>query len=108
MFDRRNRQPDHRPQGHRASVPALEFAGVVRLRERGLVHGCGKTLCYSRPMILDSLCITSWRARPVSFTSLMTLYESNFIRLQALVGDVRRHVGSKVSSVAGDCDLHLE
>jgi len=59
-------------------------------------------------MILDSLCITSWRARPVSFTSLMTLYESNFIRLQALVGDVRRHQGSKVSSVAGDCDLHLE
>jgi uncharacterized protein len=59
-------------------------------------------------MILDSLCITSWRARPVSFTSLMTLYESNFIRLQALMGDVRKHVGSKLSSVAGDCDLHLE
>jgi uncharacterized protein len=59
-------------------------------------------------MILDSLCITSWRARPVSFTSLMTLYESNFIRLQALAGDVRRHAGSKLSRVAGDCDLQLE
>src|SRR5215212_5230422 len=59
-------------------------------------------------MILDSLCVTSWRARPVSFTSLMTLYESNFIRLQALVGDVRRHSGSKVSARPGDCDLHFE
>jgi uncharacterized protein len=59
-------------------------------------------------MILDSLVITSWRARPVSFTSLMTLYESNFIRLQALVGDVRRHTGSKVSRVDGNCDLHFE
>jgi uncharacterized protein YqiB (DUF1249 family) len=59
-------------------------------------------------MILDSLCITSWRARPVSFVSLMTLYESNFIRLQGLLGDVRRHHGSKVSRIAGDCDLHLQ
>jgi uncharacterized protein len=58
-------------------------------------------------MILDSLCITSWRARPASFVSLMTLYESNFIRLQALVGDIRRHEGSKVSCSTGDCDLHL-
>ena len=40
-------------------------------------------------MLLDSLCITSWRARPVSFVSLMSLYESNYLRLQALVGDVR-------------------
>jgi uncharacterized protein len=60
-----------------------------------------------KPMILDSLCITSWRARPASFVSLMTLYESNFIRLQALVGDIRRHEGSKVSCSTGDCDLHL-
>jgi len=59
-------------------------------------------------MILDSLCITSWRARPVSFASLMTLYESNFIRLRALVGDVRKHLGSNVSSVVGDCELHLD
>jgi uncharacterized protein YqiB (DUF1249 family) len=58
-------------------------------------------------MLLDHLCITSWRARPVSFVSLMTLYESNYLRLRALVGDVRRHVGEQVSRVAGDCDLHL-
>jgi hypothetical protein len=59
-------------------------------------------------MIVDSLCVTTWRARPVSFVSLMTLYESNYIRLRALVGDVRSLAGRRVSRVAGDCDLHLE
>lgn len=59
-------------------------------------------------MLLDHLCITSWRARPVSFVSLMSLYESNYLRLRELVGDVRRHEGQQVSSVRGDCDLHLE
>jgi uncharacterized protein len=58
-------------------------------------------------MLLDHLCITSWRARPVSFVSLMSLYESNFLRLRALAGDVRRHHGAAVSRVDGDCDLHL-
>jgi len=59
-------------------------------------------------MIADTLCVTSWRARPVSFVSLMTLYESNYIRLRALVRDVRGCAGRQVSRVAGDCDLHLE
>lgn len=59
-------------------------------------------------MSVDSLCVTSWRARPVSFVGLMTLYESNYIRLRALVGDVRRLAGRTVSSVPGDLDLHLE
>ena len=58
-------------------------------------------------MLLDHLCVTSWRARPVSFVSLMSLYESNYLRLRELVGDVRRHDGARVSRVAGDCDLHL-
>jgi uncharacterized protein YqiB (DUF1249 family) len=59
-------------------------------------------------MTVDSLCLTTWRARPVSFVSLMTLYESNYIRLRALVGDVRGLSGRLVSRTAGDCDLHLE
>jgi uncharacterized protein len=59
-------------------------------------------------MLLDHLCITSWRARPVSFVSLMALYESNYLRLRALVGDVRAHSGQAVSRVDGDCDLHFE
>jgi uncharacterized protein YqiB (DUF1249 family) len=59
-------------------------------------------------MIADSLCATSWRARPASFVSLMTLYESNYVRLRGLVGDVRGTAGNAVSRVPGDCDLHLE
>jgi len=59
-------------------------------------------------MIVDSLCLTSWRARPVSFVSLMTLYESNYIRLRGLVGDVRRLAGTVVSRTSGDLDLHVE
>lgn len=59
-------------------------------------------------MLLDHLCVTSWRARPVSFVSLMSLYESNYLRLRALVGDVRAHRQTLVSTVAGDCPLHLE
>jgi hypothetical protein len=59
-------------------------------------------------MTVDSLCVTSWRARPVSFVSLMTLYESNYIRLRGLVGDVRALGGRCVSRVPSDCDLHLE
>lgn len=58
-------------------------------------------------MLLDHLCVTSWRARPVSFVSLMSLYESNYLRLRELAGDVRRHQGARVSRVTGDCDLHL-
>ena len=58
-------------------------------------------------MSVDSLCVTSWRARPVSFVSLMTLYESNYIRLRGLVGDVRALAGGAMSSVSGDLDLHV-
>lgn len=59
-------------------------------------------------MTVDSLCVTTWRARPVSFVSLMTLYESNYIRLRGLVGDVRGLSGRLVSRAPADCDLHLE
>ena len=59
-------------------------------------------------MTVDSLCVTTWRSRPVSFVSLMTLYESNYIRLRALVGDVRGLSGRLVSRAPADCDLHLE
>ncbi|MFO1408664.1 MAG: DUF1249 domain-containing protein [Steroidobacteraceae bacterium] len=59
-------------------------------------------------MSADSLCVTSWRARPESFVALMTLYESNYIRLRAIAGEPVSLGGRHVSSVAGDCDLHLE
>ena len=56
----------------------------------------------------DSACLTSWRARPASFVSLMTLYESNYIRLRWLIADIAGITGTRVSKVGGDCPLHLE
>ncbi len=59
-------------------------------------------------MIADSLCVTSWRAKPASFVGLMTLYESNYVRLRGLAGNLRGLTGRRVSSVPSDCDLHLD
>ena len=58
-------------------------------------------------MLGDDLCAVSWRARPGSFVGLMTLYESNYIRLGWLVSDLRALTGTHVSQVSGDCDLRL-
>jgi uncharacterized protein YqiB (DUF1249 family) len=58
-------------------------------------------------MLSDSLCSISWRARPRSFVSLMTLYESNYIRLGWLAPDLRRFSGSLTSEVAGEPSLEL-
>jgi uncharacterized protein YqiB (DUF1249 family) len=58
-------------------------------------------------MIADQWCKTSWRAMPGSFVSLMTLYESNFVRLGWLVDDLRAVTKSRVSRTRQDCDLHL-
>ncbi len=58
-------------------------------------------------MLADQWCETTWRARPGSFVSLMTLYESNFVRLGWLVSDLRAVTAPRVSRVASDCDLHL-
>ncbi len=55
----------------------------------------------------DSHLAVSWRARPGSFVALMSLYESNYLRLRALCGDVARLRGRHVSRVEGDSDLHL-
>jgi hypothetical protein len=58
-------------------------------------------------MVTDGLCTISWRARPRSFVSLMTLYESNFIRLGWLVPDLKGLRGSLTSRVAGSPALEL-
>ena len=63
---------------------------------------------YSRCVLLaDTTTVVSWRARPRSFVALMGLYESNFIRLGWLAGDLLGLSGRYVSSVRGDCDLVL-
>ena len=58
-------------------------------------------------MIADQWCETTWRAKPGSFVSLMTLYESNFVRLGWLVSDLRSIDTGRVSQVGSDCDLYL-
>ncbi|MBB6092333.1 hypothetical protein HNQ60_001179 [Povalibacter uvarum] len=50
----------------------------------------------------------SWRARPASFVSLMSLYESNYIRLGWLIEDLSAVEGRLISAVDGDCPLHLK
>ena len=58
-------------------------------------------------MLADQWCETSWRAKPGSFVGLMTLYESNFVRLGWLVSDLRAIGACTVSKVESDCDLYL-
>jgi uncharacterized protein YqiB (DUF1249 family) len=58
-------------------------------------------------MVSDHLCTVSWRARPRSFVGLMTLYESNFIRLGWLVADLRSLADRAVSRTEHDCPLEL-
>ena len=58
-------------------------------------------------MLGDDLCAVSWRARPGSFVGLMTLYESNYIRLGWLAGDLRGLAGEHRSRVARDVVLKL-
>lgn len=59
-------------------------------------------------MIADSLLIPETIVRPRSFAGLMTLYESNYLRLLRMAPDLRDLEGTHVSQVDGDCDLHLE
>ena len=58
-------------------------------------------------MLSDVTTIVSWRARPRSFVALMSLYESNYLRLASLAGDLRNLRDVYVSRVPDDCDLRL-
>jgi len=58
-------------------------------------------------MLNDTLTPVTWRARPRSFVALMGLYESNYIRLGWLAGELVALEGQHRSVVAGDCDLLL-
>ena len=58
-------------------------------------------------MLNETLTPVTWRARPRSFVALMGLYESNYIRLGWLVGELAALEGQHRSVVAGDCDLLL-
>jgi uncharacterized protein YqiB (DUF1249 family) len=58
-------------------------------------------------MLNDALTLVSWRSRPRSFIALMSLYESNYLRLAELAGDLKQLADVRVSRVADDCDLRL-
>ena len=58
--------------------------------------------------LVDSLIAPQCVYRPGSFTGLMTLYESNYLRLLALLPDVDTFVEPRTSLVTNDFDLHLE
>jgi uncharacterized protein YqiB (DUF1249 family) len=55
----------------------------------------------------DSLLPVSWRGAPRTFVSLMTLYESNYIRLRQLTPNLLDLVGAATSSPPNDCPLRL-
>ncbi len=55
----------------------------------------------------DSYALSSWRARPRSFVALMSIYESNYLRLRTLVGDPQRISGTRRSRLPHDCELVL-
>jgi uncharacterized protein YqiB (DUF1249 family) len=58
-------------------------------------------------MIADSLLRLPCPARPGSFAALMSLYESNFVRLGWLLPDPRRIRGPMTSGAADDLPLYL-
>ena len=59
-------------------------------------------------MILNDLqTLVSWRSRPGSFVALMSLYESNYLRLTSLAGNLQELADLRISRVTDDCDLRL-
>ena len=69
-------------------------------------HNLGNQL-----MIADSMIVPECVYRPGSFTGLMTLYESNYIKLSQLISEFdsfpEAHERLAVSCSDEDCDLHL-
>ncbi|MBT8101742.1 MAG: DUF1249 domain-containing protein [Gammaproteobacteria bacterium] len=58
-------------------------------------------------MLLDSHLVPQTIVKPRSFVGLMTLYESNYLRLLRLIPEIDRLDGCFRSRIAGDCDLHI-
>jgi len=58
-------------------------------------------------VIAECNLVVPWRTRPRSFVALMSLYESNYLRLAQLAGDLRSLPERSVSRVTGDCTLLL-
>ena len=72
------------------------------------MHADELSLCYIRSMLLDHEIVPEAVARPGSFIGLMSVYESNYLRLLQLIPELERLDGHYQSRVAGDCNLHVE
>jgi uncharacterized protein YqiB (DUF1249 family) len=59
-------------------------------------------------MLQDYLLTPEIIVKPKSFIGLMSLYDSNYLRLKLLMPELDRLDGYFRSRVAGDCDLHAE
>ena len=59
-------------------------------------------------MLIDCQLVPQTIVRPNSFVGLMSLYESNYLRLLQLVPEIERLDGCFRSRVAGECDLYVE
>ena len=59
-------------------------------------------------MLVDSLLVPECVYRPGTFTGLMTLYESNFIKLHQLAATLDWPADAFISSSARDKDLYAE
>ena len=59
-------------------------------------------------MVVDSLLVPQCVYRPGTFTGLMTLYESNYIKLHHLAAALDWPADTVVSSSPRDSDLHAE
>ena len=63
-------------------------------------------------MLADSFIVPECIFRPGSFTGLMTIYESNYIRLLNLSDDLRKILSpdcqERISTASRDCDLYLK
>ena len=59
-------------------------------------------------MLPDYLLVPETILKPKSFVGLMSLYESNYLRLLQLIPELNRLDGCFRSRVAGNCDLHVE
>ena len=58
-------------------------------------------------MLVDSLIVPECIYRPGSFTGLMTIYESNFLKLGQLTSAFAVPDKTLISASSRDCDLHL-
>jgi len=59
-------------------------------------------------MLLDCQLVPQTIIKPKSFVGLMSMYESNYLRLLHLIPELDRLDGCYRSRVAGDCDFYVE